>query len=141
VKIRHYILVLAPLWLAAAPASAQIGAPPAGSEAPGGESASADPLPENWLETRIAIEDLADAAEFGAAIALGDRLLELALAQFGPASAGLAEAHLLLADVHRRNQAFQAAEPRSNGRKSIPIPSTAAMSSCLPTIGNSSQRP
>ena len=72
------------------------------------ETAAAGPT--NWLETRVAIEDLADAGAYAAALALGDRLLALVEEEFGPDSAGLAEAHLLLANVHRRAREFTDAE-------------------------------
>lgn len=45
-----------------------------------------------------------------AVLELGDRLLELAEAEFGPNSAGLAEAHLLLARVQRNAGDFREAE-------------------------------
>ena len=37
--------------------------------------------PTNWLETRIAIEELAEEGDYTAALALSDRLLELAAAE------------------------------------------------------------
>jgi len=66
--------------------------------------------PANWFETRLAIEELDESGDYAAAEALGDRLLELAEAEFGPNSAGLAEAHLLIARVQRKAGNFQDAE-------------------------------
>jgi tetratricopeptide (TPR) repeat protein len=66
--------------------------------------------PPNWFETRLAIEELADDGDFAAAAALGDRLLELATKEFGPGTIGVAEAHLLLADIQRRAKNFADAE-------------------------------
>ena len=68
------------------------------------------PLPTTWFETRIAIEDLVDLGEFEAALELREHLLALAAAQFGEGSVEVAEAHLLIADVHRNNQQFTLAE-------------------------------
>ena len=86
---------------------------PEAADAAGGaaeDNASEPFLPANWFETRLAIEELAEGGDHAAAIALGERLLELAEAEFGAASAGLAEAHLLLARVHRESGDFRAAE-------------------------------
>ena len=66
--------------------------------------------PANWLETRVAIEDLADAEDFAAALALRDRLLELTEAEFGAESTQVADAHLLMADVLGRDGDYRAAE-------------------------------
>lgn len=66
--------------------------------------------PADWFETRLAIEEASDAGDYAAAAALGDRLLELAAAEFGPNSQQVAEAHLLLARVHRRDKDYEAAE-------------------------------
>jgi TonB family protein len=68
------------------------------------------PQPTGWLETRIAIEDLAAAGDFAGALALRDRLLELATADFGTESRQVAEAYLLIAGVHRQNMDYAAAE-------------------------------
>jgi TonB family protein len=68
------------------------------------------PLPTSWFETRIAIEELADTGDFEAALALREHFLALAAAQFGEDSPEVAEAHLLIADVHRRNKEFTLAE-------------------------------
>ena len=81
------------------------------------DAASADPveavpppLPTTWFETRIAIEELAEAGDFEAALSLREHLLELAAAQFGENSPEVAEAHLLIASVHRQNEHFTLAE-------------------------------
>ena len=63
-----------------------------------------------WLETRVEIEDLAEAEEFELALARGDEYLALIEESFGPQSQELAEAHLLLAGIHRRNRSYEAAE-------------------------------
>jgi TonB family protein len=78
--------------------------------APGGEAGVEQPAPENWLETRIRMEELAEAGDFEAAAALQARLLELAAAEFGEDSPRLAETHLLIADIYRRGGDFTAAE-------------------------------
>lgn len=64
----------------------------------------------NWFETRLEIEDLIESGALDEARALGDLLIELTTAEFGPLSAELAEAYLLLAKVDRLNQNFTAAE-------------------------------
>lgn len=79
-------------------------------EPPAGPTEAEAAAPANWLETRIAIEELSEAGDFAAALELGDRLLELAAREFGPDSTGVADAHLLLARVHRRDENFAAAE-------------------------------
>lgn len=68
------------------------------------------PLPTNWFETRIAIEEYAESGDFAAALALREHLLDLAAAQFGEGSIEVAEAHLLIASVHRQNEQFALAE-------------------------------
>jgi len=68
------------------------------------------PLPATWFETRIAIEELAESGDFEAALALREHLLALAAAQFGEDSPEVAEAHLLIADVHRQNKEYALAE-------------------------------
>lgn len=68
------------------------------------------PLPTTWFETRIAIEELTEAGDFEAALALREHLLDLAAAQFGEDATEVAEAHLLIADVHRQNGQFALAE-------------------------------
>jgi len=124
VKLTYPLLVVAPLWLAVAPAFAQDPPEPAQdetaaeadqtdvdqSDAARSEVAQTGAAPRDWLETRIAIEELAEDEDFTAAMALGDRLLELAELEFGPESTSLADSHLLLADVLRRDRSYQAAE-------------------------------
>ena len=90
------------------------GQPPPG---PDGEAVAADPLeavppplPTSWFETRIAIEELAESGDFEAALALREHLLALATAEFGEGSSQVAEAYLLIADVHRQNTQFTQAE-------------------------------
>lgn len=63
----------------------------------------------NWLETRIAIEELGEQGDFVAALELADVLLERASVQFGPESDALAESHLLLARTLRANRDYQLA--------------------------------
>ena len=75
-------------------------------ETPGAET----PSPTNWFETRLAIELLAEAGDFAAAIALEGRLLELAAEEFGPESSTVAEAYLLTAGTHGGNGDYTAAE-------------------------------
>ena len=70
---------------------------------------AAAPLPANWLETSVAIDEYAEAGDLDAALALRERLLELAAEQFGAESSGVAEAHLKIADLHRQNGEFQRA--------------------------------
>lgn len=69
-----------------------------------------EPLPISWFETRIVIEERAEAGDIEGALALGDRLIDLATAEFGAGSREVAEAHLLIADVHRQQEKFTLAE-------------------------------
>ena len=99
-------------WLVAAQtASAQL---QADQEAPEldalAESEPGQRAPANWFEARLAIEELSEAGDFAAAVALGDVLIELVTEEFGPASEELAEAHLLLAGAHQLNEDFTDAE-------------------------------
>jgi TonB family protein len=64
----------------------------------------------NWLETRVAVEELRDAGDLDAALALEARLLELVTAQFGEDSRAVADAYRLLASVHRARGDFEVAE-------------------------------
>ncbi|HUF73340.1 MAG TPA: tetratricopeptide repeat protein [Gammaproteobacteria bacterium] len=73
-------------------------------------AADAEPAPANAFETRIVIEELLEAGDLEAALALADRLLELAEAEFGGGSAQVAEAHLLIARAHNANGDYTAAE-------------------------------
>jgi TonB family protein len=93
----------------------------AGQSAAGGqaadEPAGAAPLSSsdagsagNWLETRVAVEELRDAGDFDAALALEARLIELVMAQFGADSRAMADAYRLLASVHRERGDFEEAE-------------------------------
>jgi tetratricopeptide (TPR) repeat protein len=63
-----------------------------------------------WLETRIEIEELATSQNFEAAFALGDEFLSQVEAEFGATSAELADAHLLLATLHREQASLDDAE-------------------------------
>jgi tetratricopeptide (TPR) repeat protein len=80
---------------------------PAGSEA---GSASAAPPPVSAFETGIVIEELLETGDVEAALALADRLLELANQESGPESAQVAEAHLLIARVHNARGDYTEAE-------------------------------
>jgi len=99
-------------WLVAA--SATLGQPLPDEESGAGaetEILETDtPPPANWFETRLAIELLAEEGDFAAAIALGDRLLELAAEEFGPESSEVADAHLQIAGTHNGNGDHTAAE-------------------------------
>ena len=66
--------------------------------------------PTNWLETRIAIEELAEAGDYAAALALADRLLELAAAESENDDLRVAEAHLLLARIYSESNDHSSAE-------------------------------
>jgi hypothetical protein len=66
--------------------------------------------PENWFEAQLMIEELVETGELDRAAALGDQLIELTIAEFGEVSEELADAYMLLADVDRRNENYQAAE-------------------------------
>jgi TonB family protein len=88
------------------PVAAPAEAAPEQVAADGAQSASAD----SWFETRLAIMELAEAGDYEAALALGPRLLELAEAEFGLDSAGLAQVHLFLASVHQDSGDYLAAE-------------------------------
>ena len=68
------------------------------------------PLPVGWFETRIAIEELAESGDFEGALELRDHLFTLAAAEFGEPSPQLAEAHRLIAGVHRQSGDFTEAE-------------------------------
>jgi tetratricopeptide (TPR) repeat protein len=72
--------------------------------------AAAQAPPTNWLETRIAIEELAEAGDYAAALALEDRLLELAAAESDEDDRRVAEAHLLLARIQRESGDYTSAE-------------------------------
>jgi TonB family protein len=89
------------------PPSAAPVEPPAQTEA---AVPASDPAPPDWFETRLEIEALAESGDYAAALALRDRLFEFTAEQFGPTSGGVAQAHLLIADVHRRSGDFRAAE-------------------------------
>lgn len=113
-------LLLAPAVLRAQPpaedpaeddaAAASPDAPAAAESAAAAEAPVTPPAPPNWFETRIEIEALAESGDFAAALALRDRLLELTAEQFGATSGGLAQAHLLLAEVYRQSGDYRAAE-------------------------------
>ena len=111
-SIRVCVVAACCLAVPAGPAAAQ----PAPDDAqPTPEDAqptpeSAPELPGNWFETRLVIEDLAEAGDFEAIAALTDHLLELTRAEFGPDSAGVADAHLFLARIHRRNEDYTLAD-------------------------------
>ena len=105
-------------WAAIAQSQDASNIEPAGSQA--GESlpaAPSDPLPspeaagpENWLEARVLIEELAEAGDFAAAAALEARLLALAAEEFGEPSPRLAETHLLIARIQQQGGNYAAAE-------------------------------
>jgi len=63
-----------------------------------------------WLETRIAIEELAAEKEFESAFELGDELVAQAGTEFGASSTELVDAHLLLASLYRQQSNFDDAE-------------------------------
>lgn len=71
-------------------------------------SAAAD-----WLETRIAIEELLEAGDTAAAVALGDSLLEEVRTEFGEPSTEVADAMLFLANAHFAHGEPIAAEDRT----------------------------
>jgi tetratricopeptide (TPR) repeat protein len=72
--------------------------------------ADTEPPPVNAFETRIVIEELLEAGDVEGALALANRLLELAGDEFGADSAQVADAHLLIAGVHNANGDYTAAE-------------------------------
>jgi tetratricopeptide (TPR) repeat protein len=74
------------------------------------EGVEPQPLPVSWLETQAVMEGLAESGDFEAALALSDHLLDLAAEQFGEDSRGVAEAHLLIANLRRQNDQFNMAE-------------------------------
>lgn len=67
-------------------------------------------LPGNAFETRIVMEDLLGAGDYEAALALADRLLDLATREFGAESAQLAQAHLLIARIQNARGEYTPAE-------------------------------
>jgi TonB family protein len=105
-SIRALKLALCCGLLAAGTALAQS----APSGPPALDAASAPPPPSSWFETRLTIEEYVESGDYAAALALGDHLLELAAAEFGPESERVAEAHMLLARVHRANHDYEGAE-------------------------------
>jgi tetratricopeptide (TPR) repeat protein len=72
--------------------------------------ATEQPLPPNWFEARILMEELAEAGDFEGSLALSELLLQLAEAEFGPESEELAAAHLLIARIQRLSGDFAASE-------------------------------
>jgi tetratricopeptide (TPR) repeat protein len=66
--------------------------------------------PDNWFEARLLIEEAIEAGDLDGAAALGERLIELTVAEFGDVSTELAEAWRLLAEVDRRIGNHTAAE-------------------------------
>lgn len=56
------------------------------------------------------IEEAVEAGDLDRATALGGRLIELTIAQFGEVSRELADAYMLVAEVDRRNENYTAAE-------------------------------
>lgn len=97
----------------------------------------------DWLETRVEIEELAEAGEFELAIARGDEYLEQIEEAFGADSQELADAYQLLAGIHRQSRNFEDAELAQlraieileglNGRSSI------SLIEPLITLGNTYQ--
>jgi tetratricopeptide (TPR) repeat protein len=56
------------------------------------------------------IEEALEAGDLDRAASLGERLIELTIAEFGEVSRELADAYMLVADVDRRNENYTAAE-------------------------------
>lgn len=73
-------------------------------------SAADEFRPAGSLELRFTIADLIADGNLEAAEALADLLLELTAADFGPESSELAEAHLLIGEIHKQLGNFTAAE-------------------------------
>lgn len=74
-------------------------------------AAQADRLgPSNWFEAQLMIEEAVEAEDLDRAVALGEQLIELTIAQFGEVSRELADAYMLVAEVDRRNGNHTAAE-------------------------------
>jgi len=67
---------------------------------------------QSWLETRISIEELAEAGDYAAAAELSDRLLEQVAAEFGDVSPDYADSLMLLAEVDLGDFEFLRAEGR-----------------------------
>ena len=65
---------------------------------------------QDWLETRIAIEELVEAGRLDAAVELEPLLFERVAETYGQSSTELADAHLFMARVHARNADFVTVE-------------------------------
>lgn len=85
---------------------------PDAAESPGPADGSAEPASDarNSLELRFVMEDLLASGDLEAAEALADLLLELSEADFGSDSAELAEAHLLISEIQKRQGDYTEAE-------------------------------
>jgi tetratricopeptide (TPR) repeat protein len=67
-------------------------------------------LPENAFETRIVMESRLEAGDFAGALALAERLLDLATRESGAESQQVAEAHLLIGRIQRASGDYTGAE-------------------------------
>jgi TonB family protein len=65
---------------------------------------------QSRLETRIAIEQLAEAGDVSAAAALSPELIELARLELGDDSEDLADSYVFVAEIYSANRDFRAAE-------------------------------
>jgi TonB family protein len=66
----------------------------------------------NWLESRTAIEELASAGEYSAAVKLEQTLLDLVIEEFGEASLELAESYMFMASLYLADRDRIEAEDR-----------------------------
>lgn len=66
--------------------------------------------PGNWFEAQLMLEEAVEAGDLDRAASLGEQLIDLTIAEFGPVSRELADAYMLVAEVDRRNEDYTAAE-------------------------------
>jgi tetratricopeptide (TPR) repeat protein len=110
---RALFLVLACASLAVTAGYAQTGEEAEGvpsSDAGQTGAAAGATLPENAFETRIVMETRLEAGDFEGALALADRLLDLATRESGAESQQVAEAHLLIGRIKRASGDYTGAE-------------------------------